>query len=130
MKIQNPFFPLAMIAALSFSALASAQDLVQDTLTVRLLLDQNGLASTPVFQVITVESDRVTALRLSGLKLVRLPAEIGDISALKYLTLTDNLLDSLPMEVWNLSQLVELDVGGNRLKALDPKVANLKKLLI
>ncbi|MDB5049369.1 MAG: Leucine rich repeat protein [Fibrobacteres bacterium] len=130
MKIRNPFFFLAALATLSVCAPAYAQDFVQDTLAVRLLLDQNGLVSTPASQVITVESDRVSALKLSGLKLVKLPAEIGGLSALKYLTLTDNLLDSVPGELWDLSQLVELDLGGNRLKALDPKVANLKKLLL
>jgi hypothetical protein len=129
MKIQTPFCLLAA-AALSWSVPAIAQDLTLDTLAVRLILDQNGLTNTPVSQVITVESNRVTALKLSGLQLVKLPAEIGGLSALKYLTLSDNLLDSLPPQVWDLSQLVELDLGGNRIKSLNPEVANLKYLLI
>ncbi|HKP96290.1 MAG TPA: leucine-rich repeat domain-containing protein [Fibrobacteria bacterium] len=130
MKIPNRFLQLSAAAFLSLSAPAAAQDLVQDTLAVRILLDQNGLTAMPVSQVITVQAQRVAALELSGLQLVDLPPQIGVLSALKYLVLSDNLLDSLPGEVWDLSGLVELDLGGNRIGALDPRVAGLKNLLI
>jgi hypothetical protein len=129
MKNRNPLFALCVAAGIASTAPARAQDLVQDTLAVRILLDQNGLTSTPVSRVITVESQRVTALRLSGLQLLSLPPQIGALSGLKYLTLTDNLLDSLPDEVWDLSNLVELDLGGNRIAALDPGIAKLGRLL-
>lgn len=106
-----------------------AQDYIQDTLAVRILLDQNGLASTPVTQVITAEGQRVTQLRLGDLKLIDLPPQIGALTALRYLVLSGNLLDSLPAELWNLSALVELDLGGNRLARLDAGVGRLSNLL-
>jgi hypothetical protein len=110
---------------------ARAQDLQQDTLAVRILLDQNGLLSTPVSQVVQIDpaAARVTALRLSGRSLSALPDQIGSMDALKYLVLSNNLLDSLPAAVWNLTSLVELDLGGNHLASLDARVGRLQSLL-
>lgn len=119
----------ALIATASLAAPALAQDLIQDTLAVRILLDQNGLFDKPVSQVIATEAERVTQLRLSGLGLVSLPPEIGALSALKYLVLTGNLLDSLPAETWSLGSLVGLDLGGNRIGRLDARIGGLSNLL-
>ena len=130
MKNQKAFSALSLTAALFASVPASAQDLVQDTLAIRIVLDQNGLTNVPVSQVATVESQRVTALDLSKRQLVALPREIGSLSALKSLTLADNLLDALPDTVWSLSNLVALDLGGNRIGVVNPLIANLKNLLL
>lgn len=131
MKIPRPTQALA----LAFSALllgsppARAQDLRQDTLAVRILLDQNGLIATPVAQVAEIGAGRITALRLQGLKLATLPAQIGALDALEYLVLSDNLIDSLPAALWDLDRLVELDLGGNRIASLGAGVGRLKSLL-
>jgi Leucine-rich repeat (LRR) protein len=130
MKNRKLLFSLGLLAGIACIHPVRAQDLVQDTLAVRILLDQNGLTSMPVSQVVTVESERVTALKLTGLQLLSLPPQIGVLDQLKYMTLTDNLLDSLPDQLWDLANLVELDLGGNRLAALSPKVAKLDKLLL
>ncbi len=132
MKISQPAFSLlfALSGLLPGAAPARAQDLRQDTLAVRILLDQNGLIGTPVAQVAEVGSGgRVTALRLRGLKLASLPDEIGALDALKYLVLSDNLLDSLPASIWSLANLAELDLGGNRIPSLGAGVGRLKSLL-
>jgi hypothetical protein len=139
MKFQyRKYFPIrfslaALIATVGATAglavPAQSQDFIQDTLAVRILLDQNGLLDKPVSQVITAEGQRVTQLRLSGLGLVSLPPQIGALSALKYLVLSGNLLDSLPAETWSLGNLVELDLGGNRIGMLDARVGGLTKLL-
>ena len=138
MKIQKPTIRRALAAFLALSAItiaripARAQDLVQDTLAVRILLDQNGLTATPVAQVAQIDPSvsRITALRVSGLKLTGLPPQISSLTALKYLVASDNLLDSLPAAVWLLANLVELDLGGNRIQALDPRVSQLQALLL
>lgn len=125
-------FLLFSLSAMSLCAgSALAQDLRQDTLAVRILLDQNGLTSTPVSQVIQIDpaSARVIALRLSGRNLSALPEQIGGMDALKYLVLSNNLLDSLPAATWNLTNLVELDLGGNHLASLDARVGRLQSLL-
>jgi Leucine-rich repeat (LRR) protein len=131
MKITRPTpaLILAFSAWLLGAHPARAQDLQQDTLAVRILLDQNGLIATPVAQVAEMGAGRITALRLKGLKLASLPAQIGSLDALKYLVLSDNLLDSLPAALWDLSNLVELDLGGNRVSSLGAGVGRLKSLL-
>lgn len=110
---------------------AHAQDLKQDTLAVRILLDQNGLTTIPVSQVVDIDhaAKRVTALRLGGRNLTNLPSQIGSMDALKYLVLSDNLLDSLPATLWDLAGLVELDLGGNHIGSLDARVVRLRSLL-
>jgi hypothetical protein len=122
---------LAALCVLIPCAAARAQDLRQDTLAVRILLDQNGLTATPVSQVAQIDpaAGRVVALRLGGRNLAALPPQIGSLDALKYLVLSDNLLDSLPEALWDLSDLVELDLGGNRIASLDARIGRLRSLL-
>lgn len=130
--INRSSLALVSLSALVFSANpGSAQDLRQDTLAIRLILDQNGLITTPVAQVSDVDpaKGRVTALRLGSRNLTVLPTEVGVLDALKYLVVNDNLLDSLPAALWGLGNLVELDVGGNRIAMLDARVDRLKSLL-
>lgn len=133
--MKNPnALPAACCAALLTlcAAPSRAQDLAQDTLAVRILLDQNGLTAMPASRVIEIDpkAARVTALRLADLQLTSLPPQIGALTALKYLVLSGNLLDSLPSAVWGLASLVQLDLGGNRLGALDARVSGLKNLLL
>lgn len=130
-RFHRRFFNSLCIAALAVAP-ARSQDLVQDTLAVRILLDQNGLTQTPVAQVAEIDANesRISALRLAGLKLTSLPAQIGSLSGLKYMVLTDNLLDSLPAAIWDLASLVELDIGGNRIGTFDAKVSRLQSLLL
>jgi Leucine-rich repeat (LRR) protein len=97
-------------------------------LALRIILDENQ-AGVPVSQVARVEAGRVVAVDLSSRKLVRLPAQVGALTALRSLVLSDNLLDTVPSELWSLPSLSQLDLGGNRLRALDPRVSGLKNLL-
>ncbi len=133
--MENPFrfrillFSLCVLPFFAHSA--RAQDLKEDTLAIRILLDQNGLNTTPVSQVAQIDpaAGRVIALRLSGRNLSVLSSQIGSLDALKYLVLSDNLLDSLPAGIWDLTSLVELDLGGNRIPSLDARVGRLQSLL-
>lgn len=133
--MKNPLASASLYISLLIPALGaapvSAQDLREDTLAVRILLDQNGLLATPVSQVAEIDrgAARVSALRLGGRGISSLPPQIAALDALKYLVLSDNLLDSLPAELWDLPGLVELDLGGNRIAALDAGVGRLKSLL-
>jgi len=134
MAMENPLrfrIVRAALCGLVVGASVRAQDLRQDTLAVRILLDQNGLIATPVSQVVQIDpaAERVTALRLGGRNIGVLPPQIGSLDALKYLVLSDNLLDSLPAALWDLSGLVELDLGGNRIASLDAGVGRLQSLL-
>lgn len=118
---------LAAIAPI-FTRPVQAQTLEVDTLALRLVLDENQVVA-PLSRVARIEGGRVVAADLSSLALVRLPGEIGLLSALRSLTLADNLLDSLPAALWNLRELVQLDLGGNRIQTLDASVGSLGNLL-
>lgn len=119
---------LALAAALSVPVPVLAQTLAQDTLAVRLLLDENQ-SSVSVSQVVRIEGGRVTQLELEGLGLVRLPRQVATLTALRRLNLSGNLLDTLPVELWDLTGLAQLDLGGNRLRALDGRAGKLRDLL-
>ena len=61
-------------------------------------------------------------------KITRLPAEIGQLRALKQIDLYDNGLTTLPKEIGQLQQLQQLDLGGNRLTSLPAEIGALQQL--
>lgn len=105
-----------------------AQSWEQDSLAVRLLLDENAHFDTPVSQVTTRVNGRVQGLRLDSLPLVTLNFEIFNLDSLKSLSLTHCALDSLPANVEQWRALTDLDLSGNRLTELPPEIAALYKL--
>ena len=74
------------------------------------------------FGVTTDDDGRVTAIDLSGNKLVgALPARIGNLIYLEKLDLSGNeLAGSIPPELGNLANLSTLYLGGNRLTGCVP----------
>ena len=63
-----------------------------------------------------------------GNRLKTLSAEIGQLSQLTTLDLSDNQLSSLPPEIGQLSQLTTLDLSSNQLSSLPPEIGQLSKL--
>ena len=60
---------------------------------------------------VTMENGRVVELTLEGLGLTEgIPAEVGRLSALRRLVLTDNDLTSVPAEIGQLTSLERLDL--------------------
>ncbi|MCK0147187.1 hypothetical protein MWU78_16130 [Arenibacter sp. F26102] len=57
-----------------------------------------------------------------------LPPEIGNLTYLKYLDINNNKLSSLPSEIGNLTKLTDLIVMGNYLSSLPSEIENLKQL--
>lgn len=107
-----------------------AQTYSHDSLAVRILLDKNNLLNTSVTSISTKGNDRIESLHLTGLKLLDLVPEIGNLEGLKSLDLDSNLLDTLPKEIGNLTGLIELNLNSNSLTQLPPQIGNLKQLLI
>jgi internalin A len=67
---------------------------------------------------------------LYGLRLAALPPEIGRLTALTELNLTDNELTALPREISRLTALTELNLSGNKLTALPPEIGRLTALIV
>ena len=72
--------------------------------------------------------DRRASLDLSSKGIRALPAEIGQLSALRGLNLIGNELTALPSEIGQLSALRELYLGGNKLTALPAEIGQLSAL--
>lgn len=78
-----------------------------------------------------IEEARVsggTSLDLGNLSLTRLPPEIGQLTNLMYLFLSDNQLSTLPPEFGRLTNLQYLHLANNRLTALFSEIGQLKNL--
>ncbi|KIC75327.1 hypothetical protein DB42_AJ00150 [Neochlamydia sp. EPS4] len=69
-----------------------------------------------------------TSLTLTALGLTFLPPEIGQMSRLKYLNLSQNQLTFVPAEIGQLSQLRSLTLSNNYLTALPAQIGQLSLL--
>ena len=65
----------------------------------------------------------VSELSVSRMGLSEVPKNIGDLSSLGMLDLSDNKLTSLPIEIGKLQQLRSLDVRRNQLKRLPAEIS-------
>lgn len=69
-------------------------------------------------------------LDLSQSSLTELPPQLGNLSQLKVLNLESNKLTCLPPELGNLSQLQKLDLNRNKLTTLPAEIGKLSELKI
>jgi internalin A len=70
----------------------------------------------------------LTVLDLSNNQLTTLPQEIGRLSALKDLILWNNQISRLPAQIGQLSALTALDLWQNQLSSLPPQISQLSAL--
>jgi hypothetical protein len=96
-----------------------------DSTIVRKILDTNGLSNLAVSDVSDSAHGRITSLTLEETILSNLPADIGNLVAMKYLDLNGDGLTSLPAEIGNLSALNSLDLSNNSLTSLPTGIGNL-----
>ena len=73
---------------------------------------------------------RKKTLDLGGLGLLRLPPEIGQLTALTELSLADNQLGTLPLEIGQLTALTVLSLPNNQLGNLPPEIGQLTALTV
>lgn len=69
-----------------------------------------------------------TFFYLNGTDLKCLPRQIGELTHLRVLDLSNNQIQSLPKEIGNLSNLEILDLKNNNLESLPIEISLLKKL--
>ena len=72
--------------------------------------------------------NRLQRLNLVGNNLTELPAEIGDLKELWWLSVSNNQLVSLPTSIQNLNRLKWLFLDGNNLTELPAEIGDLKEL--
>jgi len=78
---------------------------------------------------VTMENGRVVELKLEGFYLTgAVPAEIGQLTSLKGLVLTNNQLTSVPAEIGQLTSLKWLGLGTNKLTSLPAEIWQLTSL--
>ena len=65
-------------------------------------------------------------LDLGGNQLTSLPAEIGQLTSLTWLSLRRNHLTSLPAEIGQLTSLETLDLSSNQLTSLPAAISDLE----
>ena len=76
---------------------------------------------------VTMENGRVVELELRQTGLTgAVLAEVGRLSALRYLDLSYNQLTSLPAEIGQLTSLEVLDLSGNQLTSLQAEIRELE----
>jgi Leucine-rich repeat (LRR) protein len=122
-----------LIAGIFSHALAlgvSAFNWAQDSLAVRLTLNENGLYNVSVGQVATRIQDRVQKLRFDSLPIYVIGYEIFTLDSLKSLSLVKCGLKSLPATMAQWSNLEELDLSGNLLSHLPLEIGSLTHLSI
>ncbi len=71
---------------------------------------------------------RLSAEDFKTVKIVKLPKEIGNITSLKKLYLSQNSLKSLPEEIGNLTELENLTITCNQLESLPHTIGKLQNL--
>jgi Leucine-rich repeat (LRR) protein len=75
-----------------------------------------------------VESSQVVELGLASKRLMELPENIGQLTGLRVLWLSDNQIKSLPESFGNLRALRRLLAEGNEITSLPDSIVNLKNL--
>ena len=93
---------------------------------VELKLEEFGLTGA-----VPAEVGRLSALRdlsLSDNQLTSVPAEIGQLTSLEVLFLQGNQLTSVPAEIGQLTSLTELSLGSNLLTSVPAEIGQLTSL--
>ena len=67
-------------------------------------------------------------LHLDGNNLTELPAEIGDLKELSWLSVRNNQLVDLPTSIHKLNRLEKLKLDGNNFTELPAEIGDLKEL--
>jgi Leucine-rich repeat (LRR) protein len=120
-------FALILLSGVSFAWCQATYQ--TDSLIVRAILDSNGLRNVRVEDVTMAEDGRIVVFEARRLGITRLPSIIGNLDALGYLNLSNNLLTNLPAAIGRLRRLVGIDVSDNRISTLPSEIGNLDSLL-
>lgn len=107
---------------------------VDDTPTVKAILDQCGITDQGVSDVAVFENGRAVSLDLTNKDVVKdgfkvLPPDIGKLAALRILICRNNSISVIPLELINCSQLVKLDMRSNSIVEIPLEFGRLTNLV-
>ncbi|MBN1458904.1 MAG: leucine-rich repeat domain-containing protein [Armatimonadetes bacterium] len=119
-----------VVAAAFRAAAAPCPDFACEYAAVRAILDSNGLQSTPVQNVTSVSSGRISALSLSGFGLTKLPSQVGELGELTLLQLADNAIAAVPSSIGDLAKLDRLVLSHNLVSLLPSTFCHCTNLTI
>jgi len=112
-----------------------AQDVApnNDAAIVQTILTKCELTALTLEDVATMENGRVVTLDLKNRDISKdgisyLPPEIGNLTELRVLVCSGNMIDSIPPEIASCVNLQKLDCASNRITALPPAIGSLSKL--
>ncbi len=105
-----------------------------DVFVVQTILEKCGLSDLQADNVAEFQDGRVVKLNLKNRDISKdgitfLPAEVGNLSELRELICSGNIIDSLPSEIGSLVKLEKLDLSSNRLVVLNPAIGKLVNLV-
>ena len=100
-----------------------------DSMSVRSILDRNGLRDLPLDSVTTLEKGRIVSLNLRGFQLSdNIPFEINRLSALRILDLGKTGLTTVFPDIGRMPELETVYMDGNFLKEFSRSIGYCKKL--
>jgi len=125
--------PIHFLLAAVFSLSAQDNGYDNDNITVQNILDRCGLKGASVQDFSVFENGRVISLNLKNRDISKdgiafLPPEIGDLTALRELNCSGNIIDSIPSEIGELKNLEKLDLSSNRIVIISPAIGKLSRL--
>lgn len=106
---------------------------VNDAAVVQAILTKCGISGVQPGDITVVENGRVVSLDLKNRDiskdgLTTIPDEITQLTELRVLGLSGNVIDSIPRSIISLVNLAKLDLGSNRITDLPSFVGELKNL--
>ena len=122
-----------LIGLFVFSVAAQDTGYVNDMFIVQNILEQCGLEGLNAQDVAVVENNRVVSLNLKNREIKKdgisfLPSEVGNLSELRVLVCSGNIIDSMPSEIGSLANLQKLDMSSNRIVGITPAIGKLVNL--
>jgi hypothetical protein len=112
-------------------------DFACDSLNVRKILDRNGMGSVAVSEVSSVANGRIISLQLSyggksadvlPKQCTVLPPEIGNLTALKSLSMTGNSFDTIPLQIGRCINLEYMIASDNNIIFLSDSIVRCSRL--
>jgi len=121
MKMVGCFFSVIIMAVFSVGA--------SDMAVVQTIIEKCGIEGVTAKDVATEEDGRIVTLDLKNRDISKdgisfLPPEIGQLTGLKVLIASGNIIDSIPAEIGQLTELTRLDLASNRIVAIPSTIGN------